>query len=57
VQDVLAIFKKHDFGHASVIGHIGDKQSARNRPARRGNAPGSTRLYSRQDPHDPESPE
>jgi len=29
IQDVLAIFKKHDFGHASVIGHIGEKQAAR----------------------------
>lgn len=29
VQEVLAIFKKHDFGHASVIGQIGDKQDAR----------------------------
>jgi hypothetical protein len=29
VQDVLAIFKKHDFEHASVIGHIGAKQAAR----------------------------
>lgn len=29
VQDVLAIFKKHDFGHASVIGQITEKQAAR----------------------------
>jgi selenide,water dikinase len=29
VPDVLAIFKKHDFEHASVIGHIGEKQTAR----------------------------
>ena len=29
VQDVLAIFKKHDFGHASVIGQVVDKQAAR----------------------------
>jgi selenide,water dikinase len=29
VQDVLAIFKKHDFGHASVIGQVVDKRASR----------------------------